>query len=1301
MEVIYVLIVAIVTIIIIKFEPFEPLVALAHQKYHQAKYYIKNRSSAKKAIEPQNDCDSNNNRINNDPAILILSEIVIGNTYAVKRFINGKLYGIEPSVRPDWELYSILYPAANYNQSKIVEYLINLNQEILREGKASVSDWGWLGVTFRAAKYGNYAVLEKLLDGFLSLKIKLRIQLDLAILFNNLIIIAASYGQNEVIELLIRKHPLNKQPLPQPFLIVNHPFRTRVFLSEDENAGLEPNKYFLGSSLPKRNLGPAMHEAARNGHCETIALLVDHGFSVNYSSTRVSAYYPFPLVDHESSVHYPFPLRWGQTPLMVAVINQQAAAVKKLISIKHQENNEIKLSIDFSLKDGLGEDIIDYIFSLSSKNIYSNKTIIRALLAVEPIIEQLKRDTKRLSHALGLCGDTEIIDELIKNFKISYEIILDAIFQSIVVQKNSSIAVHLLKILDHQFIKKGLNDEDAALHKFGFHCLLDAASGEGLHTLIPILLKMGANINEQCAGSKKTALMFAACRVSNNVDVITQLLAAPNINLNLSSNKNKTALMYALEKGVKENIAILIWADIKNNALCKDPSCVTIESVPKSVQVLLYDIFSKPSFKLVLDKDENFVLSMEDPKIKNELAGIDESIKQLTVSRETIKKVIEEVERQPGKNNVSQLVSLIYEHSPEKTEFVFESLKKMIFGMPDRLDWSYLEKVIFTKIRETNQEIEDDITKLSPYLESPGLTAANAVRRIQKKKDELKRLRTEHQNILENMPGHHLKKDPTHPPIKKGIPETEQAKALFVQFDSLYDKTHLEILNHYLAENLKDYTGLKETLDAAFNACFSFQKELIDSCQSLLVFKSKIKDLLIQYHSGIKNLQKELREQEKARHQTELKKLQDDKKAKVDLQTDKKVLNEKEQEDSIIVARALKRQAWFNLIAKRKKEKDETDLKRRREKESKQKGPVIFMGTTAAQLQEPKTRYGASRVYSSRMGLAGGSGSAGCNDGSSGSSGSSDSAGRLFKRTTGLNFAAPIEHFVKKQEELEKLTNIIQSLQEPMLKNQKENDEDIMVLRYALLGTIARIMEHSKKMPNIQGLSREDAVKCRDRIFHGQHHLFNEMDMILFNNKLKADNGIVDPKSFQHMLHINEMIIDLALKLIIFLKNKGNKMTKPVASTATASQIQQPKTEFSESPLDSKLLADILRGEEPKDPSIDVCLAELKTSFSRLLRLKKYVFKQHHYASIQHGSSILEAAFGFLFAKLGIFASVLKRKNFQEYTKNNAAGLLDTYIDYGNSFRHGEDINLEEVLSIIMGLEDQDKKPHAIKIQAR
>ncbi|MDB6097283.1 MAG: Protein 21 [Francisellaceae bacterium] len=170
---------------------------------------------------------------------------------------------------------------------------------------------------------------------------------------------------------------------------------------------------------------------------------------------------------------------------------------------------------------------------------------------------------------------------------------------------------------------------------------------------------------------------------------------------------------------------------------------------------------------------------------------------------------------------------------------------------------------------------------------------------------------------------------------------------------------------------------------------------------------------------------------------------------------------------------------------------------------------------------------------------------------------------------------------------------------------------------YALLGTIARLMEHYKNSQGLSPFSKEIAKNFRNAIFHYP-------DLI---KKVSI-----------------EEVRDLSLQILSFIEDKK----------AWKAQLLEA--------IPSRLFALGIGKIENIPLTLDLCKEQLKQA-----QLELNLYPSH---SIY--SAVEQAALGFIYAKVSTYASALKRIDKDEYQLLNKEFnyKLNKYIQLGNQYRH-------------------------------
>ncbi|MDB6096807.1 MAG: hypothetical protein JWM09_1085 [Francisellaceae bacterium] len=190
------------------------------------------------------------------------------------------------------------------------------------------------------------------------------------------------------------------------------------------------------------------------------------------------------------------------------------------------------------------------------------------------------------------------------------------------------------------------------------------------------------------------------------------------------------------------------------------------------------------------------------------------------------------------------------------------------------------------------------------------------------------------------------------------------------------------------------------------------------------------------------------------------------------------------------------------------------------------------------------------------------------------------------------------------------------------LLNLTNLQEQETLYRYALLGTLARLMEHYKNNKDISPFKNNPeendlSIKFRHAVFHAPE---------IINKATTAE------------------VLDLSLKLIHLIKNKAQ------ASSKTDSL----------STIESELFYKFIDFVQKEDFTQEICKAQLLQSFAEL--------KDCAVAN----PLIKNSASGFIHARISTYASALKNINMKAFrdVNKNFEGQLDKYIQLGNQYRH-------------------------------
>jgi ankyrin repeat protein len=1172
--------------------------------------------------------------------------------------------------------HPVFFCARNGNIRGVKKYLMQPNENPVKQiqkihsGILAVATWAketnliaqvikdivvlpeeeWVDRFYLATELGYSAILEIFIN---SIAEKLNLspekkQAFIKKLLHNVIVLAASLGHNAIIQILINK------------------FGKNFFKDAAYNPIGPKEAFFPLSETP-------LHAAAQMGHLSTLQILHQAEFNINITNGV------------------------ERTPLMVAAFAGQRAVINYLVCVN---------GIELDRQDTNG------MTALMCACYSRHPIIVRILLQAKARTEIFSEKKNRTAFSFVAESEQTDILDIFLEVDLVYWTILDALFL-VIKQKREKLIFYLLNVIERKI--KGLDESSKHLHNTSFHFTLLLAAKSGLNNLVRPLLNMGIDPNVAgmdgatalitavyyCQSSfidtllqysvdvdfpaiplpqstsvfwegetalmvacrfgfsdflkilnknrklpnanakrndGQTALMIAASANVESTSILTDLLTLFKADIDVRCDNNKTALMYALEnratrKNAKSTIFVLLNAEISKSILGPHWVERRAEHVNSHIQSLCI-FLSECEFEI--NEEDNFVIKTASLKNYKSL-GIPEGIKKITLTREGVKKIVALSAAEEIAKNDNNLSRLIWTLSQEQESREYAALEKTIFEMPEVFNGElYNMDPLFEKIRDAKKEINEDLEILAQYINGLDFKT-NSERRKKAKNTELENLKNDFLSIA--------------------IPDEKFVTVVLREnFNTLYDKIYLSILDKYLAEEHLESRKLQQDLEKIFIQLRAFQEKFTSGYKMLLQIKSRIKETIIKYKTeNQKAMHSELIRQEKLRAAEEIAQAE-----KTRNLAEKIGLNRKEEEDRkrLAAERNAAKEAWLRKKEVRQKQREQLEEARRTEREKRkqerlaerQNQKALKTTSRAVATYRPKAKEGKSGLAQLHSYME---------TNTDITLKTVDIVNR-HPRVLLLSDLAPIGNLAGEVEELELLDNIITTLESSGSMNERKMEiEDVMIVRYAILGTITRLMEHIKELKGVKEFSAEKAKKCRDVIYHGHHHLFKD----------------IDNETMGVSVSDNVKIIEMARKLLKKLKTKEFKLSNSiVVSKSIASKTPPSATRAVNADSDSEFLESILKDNNLEDPSDKVCLAELRAGDSKIARLSAYLFGSGIYATHYH---IMNAAFGFMYGKLGMFASCLKRNNYKEFSKNLKK--YEEYIKYGKDFRHGKAFYLENL----------------------
>jgi len=762
------------------------------------------------------------------------------------------------------------------------------------------------------------------------------------------------------------------------------------------------------------------------------------------------------------------------------------------------------------------------------------------------------------------------------------------------------------------------------------------ASAAGEHDEAALLLSFGADPNQQRSDGK-TALMLAAMGKTNEHKQVLDSLIYQiredrtgyqcTADITLLCHKHKNAMYYALENSQAMAEFLLAVGYLLSsehlgktnldycNALCKATIMATV------IWELGFTVGDRDSILIETAKFDSSILPGDIKRIRKTIRMSKDDFKALM--RVWLPQPIPLADHFFDPKQRLPLQKLLWEHCSERKQYEYEAFEKQIIDFPERFNeafQSYYMEMVFDSIETKKQEVQKALDDLLGYINEIKPETQSQERR---KKTKLK---------------DHAAQQEKFKTLLKPILNPKSYLEKRAVFDDYYNAQHLNILKAYEAGDRKKALDLKQPLDNLLLEVEPSKQAYLARNRDLLELKIKLHALIREYQVAQQKREETIdatREPEFPEESTEQKSRREAQE-KVDADRNQKLADD----------RARQRAAWMAEKKARADKKAETERKTREDSALSQKplaGPGAAATASSRSGSPPKTPpagVGIPNTFAQFLPFF--------------SSGVERS--RKIRPASNSPFDL-LPSLQSETQEFASLEAILEVLKLPDSGDRKTSIEDIRILRYALLGTLARVMEHTKNLQGAGGFPAQLAKKFRDTIFHA--------------NNLLPD---LDVKSIREGQEINLAILDMTRKIIACFKERK----KSVSNQGQRGRVAQKPFEQA---VDSPLFKQIIEHPDLRDLDLTGCTQALATGEKELAELNAYQRANNS----PETEPLITAAFGYLYGRLGTLAScLLKIASSNSADALAARAAFDTkaaryreFIRRGIDYRHGGSFHLD------------------------